>query len=235
MHALWLATKAREAGQGATLAGLATIETRFRYNPDVKSLVAMVPAVIPLLLMLIPAMLAALSVVREKELGSIINFYVTPTTSLEFLLGKQAPYVLLSMVSFLLLVLMAVTLFGVPFTGSFAALVAGALLYVSAATALGLLISTFMRSQIAALFATSVLTLLPASEYSGMIDPVSSLKGMGKVIGQIYPTTHFLTISRGTFSKGLGFADLTGAFVPLLIAAPILVGLSALLLKKQET
>ena len=235
MHAHWLATKAREAGQGAALAGLATIETRFRYNPDVKSLVAMVPAVIPLLLMLIPAMLAALSVVREKELGSIINFYVTPTTSLEFLLGKQAPYVLLSMVSFLLLVLMAVTLFGVPFTGSLAALVAGALLYVSAATALGLLISTFMRSQIAALFATAVLTLLPASEYSGMIDPVSSLEGMGKVIGQIYPTTHFLTISRGTFSKGLGFADLTGAFVPLLLAAPILVGLSALLLKKQET
>ncbi|MFZ3043299.1 MAG: ribosome-associated ATPase/putative transporter RbbA [Thiobacillus sp.] len=235
MHAHWLATKAREAGQGAALAGLATIETRFRYNPDVKSLVAMVPAVIPLLLMLIPAMLAALSVVREKELGSIINFYVTPTTSLEFLLGKQAPYVLLSMVSFLLLVLMAVTLFGVPFTGSVAALVAGALLYVSAATAMGLLISTFMRSQIAALFATAVLTLLPASEYSGIIDPVSSLEGMGKVIGQIYPTTHFLTISRGTFSKGLGFADLTGAFVPLLLAAPVLIGLSALLLKKQET
>ncbi len=235
MHAHWLATRAREAGQGAALEGLASIETRFRYNPDVKSLVAMVPAVIPLLLMLIPAMLAALSVVREKELGSIINFYVTPTTSLEFLLGKQAPYVVLSMASFLLLALMAVTLFGVPFTGSFAALAVGALLYVSAATALGLVISTFMRSQIAALFATAVLTLLPASEYSGMIDPVSSLEGMGKVIGQIYPTTHFLTISRGTFSKGLGFADLTGAFVPLLLAAPILIGLAALLLKKQET
>ena len=235
MHAHWLATKAREAGQEAALARLATIETRFRYNPDVKSLVAMVPAVIPLLLMLIPAMLAALSVVREKELGSIINFYVTPTRPLEFLLGKQAPYVALSMVSFLLLVLMAVTLFGVPFTGSLAALVAGALLYVSAATALGLLISTFMRSQITALFATAVLTLLPASEYAGMIDPVSSLEGMGKVIGQIYPTTHFLTISRGTFSKSLQIADLTSAFVPLLLAAPMLIGLSALLLRKQET
>lgn len=92
-----------------------------------------------------------------------------------------------------------------------------------------------MRSQIAALFATAVLTLLPAAEYSGIIDPVSSLEGMGKVIGQIYPTTHFLTIARGTFSKALGFSNLTGAFVPLLIAAPVLVGLAALLLKKQET
>ena len=103
MHAHWLATKAREAGYGEALAGLASIETRFRYNPDVKSLVAMVPAVIPLLLMMIPAMLTALSVVREKELGSIINFYVTPTTRLEFLLGKQFPYLVLSMLSFLLL------------------------------------------------------------------------------------------------------------------------------------
>ncbi|HBG51117.1 MAG TPA: multidrug ABC transporter ATP-binding protein, partial [Gammaproteobacteria bacterium] len=209
-------------------------EVRFRYNPDLKSLVAMVPAVIPLLLMLIPAMLAALGVVREKELGSITNFYVTPTTSLEFLLGKQAPYVVLSMLSFLLLTLMAVTLFRVPFTGSFAALFLAAIAYVGAATALGLLISTFMRSQIAALFATAVLTLLPAAEYSGIIDPVSSLEGMGRVIGQIYPTTHFLTISRGTFSKGLGFADLSAAFVPLLLSAPILVGLAALLMKQQE-
>ena len=235
MHAHWLARQAREAGRGAALAQPARVEVRFRYNPDVKSLVAMVPAVIPLLLMLIPAMLAALSVVREKELGSITNFYVTPTTPLEFLLGKQLPYIVLSMLSFLLLTLMAVTLFGVPLTGSFTALFCGALLYVGAATALGLLISTFMRSQIAALFATAVLTLLPAAEYSGIIDPVSSLEGMGKVIGQIYPTTHFLTIARGTFSKALGFSDLTGAFVPLLIAAPVLVGLAALLLKKQET
>ena len=160
---------------------------------------------------------------------------MTPTTPLEFLLGKQLPYVVLSMLSFLLLTLMALTLFGVPLTGSFAALFCGALLYVSAATALGLLISTFMRSQIAALFATAVLTLLPAAEFSGIIDPVSSLEGTGKVIGQIYPTTHFLTIARGTFSKALGFDDLTGAFVPLLIAVPVLVGLAALLLKKQET
>ena len=235
MHAHWLARQAREAGRSAALAQPARIEVRFRYNPDVKSLVAMVPAVIPLLLMLIPAMLAALSVVREKELGSITNFYVTPTTPLEFLLGKQLPYVVLSMLSFLSLTLMALTLFGVPLTGSFAALFCGALLYVSAATALGLLISTFMRSQIAALFATAVLTLLPAAEFSGIIDPVSSLEGTGKVIGQIYPTTHFLTIARGTFSKALGFDDLTGAFVPLLIAVPVLVGLAALLLKKQET
>jgi ribosome-dependent ATPase len=234
IHAHWLATRAREAGYGEALSGLVNIETRFRYNPDVKSLVAMVPAVIPLLLMLIPAMLAALSVVQEKELGSITNFYVTPTTRLEFLLGKQLPYVVLSFLSFLLLTLLAVTVFGVPLKGSFLTLAAGALLYVGAATAVGLLISTFMRSQIAAIFGTAVLTILPAANFSGMIDPVSSLEGVGRVIGEIYPTTHFLTIARGTFSKALNFSDLHAAFVPLALAVPVLIGLSAALLKKQE-
>jgi ribosome-dependent ATPase len=238
MHAHWLGIKAREAGYtgaagDSTLAGLLTIETRFRYNPGVKSVVAMVPAVIPLLLMLIPAMLAALSVVREKELGSIINFYVTPTTRLEFLLGKQLPYIVLSALSFLLLTALAVTVFGVAIKGSFVALATAALLYVSAATAIGLLISSFMRSQIAAIFGTAVITILPAVNFSGMMDPVSSLEGMGKVIGELYPTTHFLTISRGTYSKALEFADLTASFTPLLIATPILLGLAVILLKKQ--
>jgi ribosome-dependent ATPase len=216
------------------LAGLASIETRFRYNPDVKSLVAMVPAVIPLLLMMIPAMLTALSVVREKELGSITNFYVTPTTRLEFLLGKQFPYLVLSFLSFLLLTLLAVTVFGVPLKGSFATLAAGALLYIGVATAIGLLISTFMRSQVAALFGTAVFSILPAVNFSGMIDPVSSLEGAGRVIGELYPTTHFLSIARGTFSKALRFADLEAAFVPLALAAPTVLGLAAVLLKKQE-
>jgi ribosome-dependent ATPase len=234
MHAQWLAVKASYAKDGAAAGGLVNIETRFRYNPDVKSLVAMVPAMIPLLLMMIPAMLSALSVVREKELGSIINFYVTPVSRLEFLLGKQLPYVALAMLNFLLLVLSAVTVFGVPLKGSVLTLAAATLIYVTAATAMGLLISTFMRSQIAAVFGTAVLTLLPAVQFSGMINPVSALEGAGALIGQIYPTTHYLTIARGTFSKALDFPDLRASFVPLLLAVPVLLGLSVALLRKQE-
>lgn len=233
MHALWLADVAeRQHGQART--SPATIATRFRYNPDVKSLVAMVPAMIPLLLLMIPAILAALSVVREKDLGSIVNFYVTPVTRLEFLVGKQLPYVVLGMLNFLLLTALAVTLFGVPLKGSFPALVLAALLYVACATAMGLLISTFTRSQVAAIFGTAVLTILPATQFSGMLDPVSSLEGSGALIGRIYPTTHFLTISRGAFSKGLGLADLYPSFLPLLIALLVLTGLSVALLRKQE-
>ena len=231
MHAHWLATRAAEAGAAA--ADAFTIQTRYRYNPDVASLVAMVPAVIPLLLILIPAMLMALSVVREKELGSIVNMYVTPVTRFEFLLGKQLPYVALAMLNFLLLTALAVFVFGVPLTGSFLTLAAAALLYVTAATGIGLLISTFMRSQIAAIFGTTVLTILPAVQFSGLTDPVSSLEGMGAAIGQIYPTTHFILIARGTFSKALDFQDLQASFLPLLIAIPVLTVVSAMLLKKQ--
>jgi len=234
MHNHWLATKAREAYGATATAGLATIETRFRYNPDVKSLPAMVPAVIPILLMLIPSIMTALAVVREKELGSIVNLYVTPVTRLEFLLGKQIPYVVLAMLSFLLLAALAVFVFDVPVKGSFPTLAVAALLYVMAATALGLVISTFVHSQIAALFGTAVLTILPAVQFSGLTNPVSSLEGAGALIGQFYPTTHFLTIARGTFSKALGFGDLQASFIPLLIAVPLLVGLGAVLLRKQE-
>ncbi len=234
MHQHWLAARARESNVAGAKAGLVSIETRFRYNPDVKSLPAMVPAAIPLMLMLIPAMLSTLSVVREKELGSMVNFYVTPVRPLEFLLGKQIPYVVLSMVSFLLLTALAIFLFGVPLKGSFLALAVAALLYVIAATAIGLVISAFMRSQVAAMFGTALLTILPAIQFSGLIDPVSSLQGAGRFIGEIYPTTHFLDISRGTFAKGLEFGDLQASFVPLLIAVPVLIGLGALLLRKQE-
>ncbi|MGD9506715.1 MAG: ribosome-associated ATPase/putative transporter RbbA, partial [Syntrophobacteraceae bacterium] len=234
MHAHWLAARAAYDSTAGAPGTPATIEIRFRYNPDVRSLPAMVPAVIPLLLMLIPAILTALSVVREKELGSIVNFYVTPVTRLEFLLGKQLPYVALAMLNFLLLTVLAVTIFGVPVKGSFPTLATSALLYVGSSTALGLLISSFMRTQIAAIFGTAVLTMLPTIEFSGILDPVSSLKGTGALIGHIYPTTHFLTISRGVFNKGLEFTDLHGSFVPLLIAVPVLLTLSSALLKKQE-
>lgn len=234
MHQGWLQQQAHER-LGAAATQAVGIETRFRYNPDVRSLPAMVPAVIPLLLLMMPAMLTALAVVREKELGSIINLYVTPVTRLEFLLGKQAPYVALAMLNFLLMTLLAVTLFGVPITGSFTTLLAAALIYNVVATAIGLLASTFTRSQIAALFFTMIGTLVPAVQFAGLLNPVSSLEGGGKLIGQIYPATHMLTISRGVFSKALDFSNLQGSFWPLLIAIPVILGASALLLKKQET
>ncbi|MDM9622795.1 multidrug ABC transporter ATP-binding protein [Rhizobium sp. AC44/96] len=233
MHSEWLAKKAQQIQGSAAASGNFQLDIRYRYNPDVQSLVAMVPGVIPLLLLIIPAMLAALSVVREKELGSIINFYVTPVTRVEFLFGKQLPYIALAMLNFVMLTAFAVFIFRVPFTGSLLTYTLAALLYVTVTTSIGLVISAFMASQIAAIFGTALITMIPAVQYSGLIDPVSALEGAGAIIGKIYPASYFVTISRGTFSKALDFSDLAGSFIPLIIAIPVLLTLGALLLKKQ--
>jgi len=234
MHLVWLREQMRRYATDPIPTGLMTIETRFRYNPDVKSLPAIVPTVIPILLMLIPAMLSALSVVREKELGSILNLYITPVSKLEFLVGKQLPYIAMGMVNFFLLCAMTVWVFGVPHKGDFLLLTLAALLYVTFATGYGLLISVFTRSQIAAMFATFVATFIPSARFSGMIDPVSSLEDGARLVGEIFPGTHFLTICRGTFSKALGFAELSPFLLPLALSILVVVGLSVLLLDKQE-
>jgi len=232
LHASFLAEALSQ--RGLAQAPAATVEVRYRYNPDVRSLNAMVPAVIPILLIFIPAMLTALGVVREKELGSIVNLYVTPVTRLEFLMGKQLPYVLTAMVNFALMTAMAVWVFGVPLKGSLWALSLGALLYALCATGLGLLMSTFTRSQIAAIFGTALATMLPAIQFSGIINPVSSLEGMGALIGQVYPTGPFLIISRGAYAKGLGLPELWTHYLPLIALAPVLMLACVALLRKQD-
>jgi len=234
MHQQWLSQLAFRAGV-TTVADTFSIETRYRYNPDVRSLVAMVPAMFAILLMLIPAILAALSVVREKEFGSITNFYVTPVSRLEFLLGKQMPYVVIAMLNSLLMVLLAVTLFRVPLKGSFLTMEAATLVYVFASTAMGLLASTFLRTQVAAIFGTTVMTIVPVSNFSGLTDPVSSLRGLGALFGQIYPATHYMNISRGVFSKALDFSDVYTAFVPVALAGLFLLAAAVARLRKQET
>jgi ribosome-dependent ATPase len=212
----------------------ATLETRFRYNQDFKSLYAMVPGTIAILLVVIPAILTALGVVREKELGSITNLYVTPTRRTEFLLGKQLPYVLLAMLNFGLLVAITVLLFGVPLKGSLPALTLAALLYVTATTGIGLLLSAFTRTQIAALFGTVILTTVPAQQFSGLIVPTSALTEGAAVLGTLFPTTYFLRASVGVFTKALGLRDLLPTLLALAAFIPVLTGLSVIALRKQE-
>jgi ribosome-dependent ATPase len=172
--------------------------------------------------------------VRERELGSITNLYVTPLTKIEFLLGKQVPYVALAMVNFGILLLLALFVFRVPLKGSFPLLLIGTLIYVTAATAYGMLISSFTRTQIAALFGTMILTILPATMFAGMLSPVSSLQGVARIMGRLFPMSYYLPISLGTFTKGLGFADLATQLGTLALFVPAMTLISLLLLRKQE-
>ncbi len=212
----------------------AKLETRFRYNQDVISVNAIGPGVMALILAFIPAMLTALGIVREKELGSITNFYATPLTRLEFLLGKQAPYLAVSLVNLALLVAMNRWLFGVPFKGSALALACGGVLYLLATTSLGLLISAFTRTQIAAILGTMILTSLPTIQFSGLIVPRSSLDGSAALMGQLFPAGYFLDIAVGTFTKALDLRELWPQCLALLGFFAAFTGLSLVMLKKQE-
>ena len=233
IHNHWLMQKTLEKS-GYDRSSLVTVETRYRYNPDIKSLPAMAPAVFPLLLLLIPAILTALSVVREKELGSIVNLYVTPVTRTEFLVGKQIPYIVLAMMNYLLMCLMIVTLFDVPIKGNFFTLTLASLLFVIFATGMGLLASTMTKSQIASLFLVVIATLIPVMQFAGIITPVSSLEGFGRWFGEIYPATHMINISRGIFNKGLGFDDLNKSLWIMALSVPVIMLAAIALLKKQE-
>lgn len=233
MHTMWLADKARHR-LGVTLAPRAEVVTRYRYNPDVKSLPAMIPAVMPLLLLMLPAMLTALAVVRERELGSILNLYVTPVTRTEFLIGKQVPYVVLAMLNFLLMTMLARIAFDVPVKGSFMTLLLAVLIFNVVATGIGLLASTFTRSQVAAIVMTIIGTMIPTVQFAGLLTPLSSLEGTGRLIGLVYPATYMLSISRGVFNKALSLHDLYSQFWPLAASVPVILGATILLLKKQE-
>ena len=214
--------------------GGAKLETRFRYNQDVVSVNAIGPGVMALILAFIPAMLTALGIVREKELGSITNFYATPLTRLEFLLGKQVPYLVVSLVNLALLVAMNRWLFGVPFKGSALTLALGGLLYVLSTTSMGLLISAFTRTQIAAILGTMIITSLPTIQFSGLIVPRSSLDGSAALMGMLFPAGHFLDIAVGTFTKALDLRQLWPQCLALLGFFVAFTGLSLIMLKKQE-
>lgn len=216
------------------LAQPARLETRFRYNQDVISVNAIGPGVMALILVFIPAMLTALGVVREKELGSITNFYATPLTRLEFLLGKQIPYLLVSLLNLALLVAINRWLFAVPLKGSGIALAVGGVLYVLATTSFGLLVSTVTKTQIAAILGTMILTTLPTVQFSGLITPRSSLDGGAALMGVLFPAGYFLDIAVGTFTKALNVRDLWPQCLALLGFFLGFTGLSLVLLKKQE-
>jgi ribosome-dependent ATPase len=212
----------------------AKFQDRYMYNPTFESVYAMVPSVPPILLILIPAILMAISVVREKELGSIINFYVTPTGRLEYLLGKQLPYVVIGMLNYFILVAMAIVVFGIPVKGSFLMLTLCTLLYVTATTGIGMVVSTFVSSQVAAVFITAIITLVPTIQFSGLLQPVSTLAGRAKLVGTIWPTTYYMHASKGAFTKGLGPDLLMQDIIFLACCIPILWTVSTLALRKQE-
>lgn len=210
------------------------LEPRFVYNQEFRSVYAMTPGVIMFLLMMILAMMTALGVVREREIGSIINLSVSPATTGSFLVGKFLPYVAIGAVTLMLMIALAVFGLDLSIKGSFAALVLGGLLYVITATTFGILVSSFVRSQVAAIFACALLTLVPALNFSGFLQPISNLSPMAQLIGLGFPSSWFQQISMGVFAKGLPFESFLNAFWALAAFPVIYLLVARAFLDKQE-
>ncbi len=234
VHGTFLRDPAQDIGGTHSGTNSADIQVRYLYNPTFESIYAIVPSVPAIVLVLIPAILMAVSVVREKELGSITNFYVTPTTRLEFLLGKQLPYIVIGMINYVILMLMSIFVFGVPVKGSALTLTLCAFLYVTVTTGIGLLISTFTSSQVAAVFITAIVTILPTTQFSGLLQPVSTLEGGARRMGSLWPTTYYMHASVGAFTKGLPARLLAEDAIILACFIPVLMVLASLALRSQE-
>jgi ribosome-dependent ATPase len=234
-HVRYITQLATEAGIDISALSKVTLEPRFRYNPSFETIYSMGPKTPAMLLLLFPAILMAVSMAREKEIGTITNFYVTPTSRFEFLVGKQLPYIAIGMVNFVILTLLVVYLLQVPLKGSLLGLSIGTLLYVIAATGFGLLISSATKSQVAAVFATTILSLLPTMVFSGLIQPTSTLEGGGRIVGSLWPATYYMHLSVAAFTKGLGLSDLTADLFILAAFGPVFVVIAAVFLKKQES
>jgi len=212
----------------------ADIQNRFMYNPTFESIYSIVPSVPALLLLLIPSILMTVAIVREKELGSMINFYVTPTGKVEYLLGKQIPYIAIGFLNFFILAAMSIVVFGVPIKGSFIMLMLCTLLYVWATTGLGMVTSTFTSSQVAAVFVTAILTIVPTIQFSGLLQPVSTLTGSAKVVGSLWPASYYMHSSLGAYTKGLGVQLMVGDLLFLAGCIPVFMAISFIGLRKQE-
>lgn len=146
--------------------------------------------------------------VREKENGSIFNIYASNVSRGEFLVGKLAPYVAISSVNILLLWLLAVLLYQVPFKGSLLFFLPATLVYVLCTTGIGLLVSVLVRTQVAAMIVTMVVTMIPAVLYSGLIIPIVSLGSGARLVAQLMPAMYYTDIVVGCFLKGVGFMSL---------------------------
>lgn len=211
------------------------LNVRFLYNQALTSSAATVPGIIMLLLMLVPAIMTSLVVVRERESGSIANFWSTPLTKTGFLLGKLLPYYCLSLASILILLVLSRMAFGAGIKGSPAIFVGGAALYIAATTSFGLMMSVLMRSQLAALVATPILTVVPTVNFSGMLTPVASLDPFTRLFGRMFPGAWFQPISVSEFTKGLTPPGFWQYGLMLALFAAAYFSLACLLLKKQDS
>ncbi len=202
------------------------IESRVWYNPDLKSTHFIVPGLIAVIMMMICALLTSVTIARERETGTMEQILVSPIRPFEFMIGKMTPYVLLALLDGLFVILFSRLVFGVPFRGSEPLFAALSVLFVSASLSIGLLISTVVRTQQAAMMIALISTIMPSLLLSGFLYPIPSLPWVLRLISYAVPAKYFLVIDRGIILKGIGFSALHRQTLFLLVFNAVFLTLS---------
>ncbi len=220
-------------GQAAALVEPVKVQLRYLYNQEIKSIWSIAPTMMMFILLMTPPFLTALGVVREKENGSIYNIYSSTVTRAEFLIGKLLPYLGISIINVIILWLMAVLVFAAPFKGDPLFFFLASVIYVSCTTGIGLLVSLFARTQVAAMMITVVVTIVPAVLYSGLLVPIASMDAASQFEAHLFPAMYYTDIALGSFLKGIGVGQLWGRVGALLFYSSVLWIAAYLLFHKR--
>jgi ABC-2 type transport system permease protein len=222
-----------EVRRGSAAGPVLTLEPRVWYNPDLRSTLFLVPGLIAYIAMLTAVVSTALSVVREKERGTMEQVRMSPIGPLAYVLGKTAPYFVLSLASAMVVVAVSMALFDLPMRGSWAVLLGAVSLFLVGALAFGLLISTLADTQQVAFQLALLTSYLPTLMLSGFIFPISSMPEFLQGVTRVVPARSFLVILRGLLLKGVGPATFWPELVALGVFAVVILGMASLRLRRE--
>jgi ABC-2 type transport system permease protein len=222
------------AENGVEAPPLIAVEPRIWYNPELRSTLFLVPGLIAYIAMITAVASTALSIVREKEIGTIEQVHMAPIGTFSFVIGKTIPYFVISLGSAMLVILASMVLFGLPMRGSWLALLVALSLFLVGALATGLLISTVSETQQVAFQIALLVSLLPTLLLSGFIFPIASMPRALQIITTIVPARYFLIALRGIVLKGAPLSHLVMPLVALAIYASTMLALASVRLAKSR-
>ena len=227
------AWSARAVLRGATVTRPVTAESRVWYNEELKSSNMVVPGLIAVIMMIIAAMLTALTVAREWERGTMEQLAATPVHRVEVVLGKLVPYFAIGLIDVVVAVTIGIVVFEVPFRGSPLLLVVTASLFLLGALGLGIFISAAIKSQLLASQVAMLVTYLPSLLLSGLMFDIGSMPRFLQLVTTVVPARYFITVLRGIFLKGVGPSVLWGQALGMLIFAVVGLSLAVRAFRKE--
>jgi len=216
----------KEKLQNIQLPNQINLEVRMLYNEGLKSVYMFVPGIMAMILMLISAMMTSISISKEKELGTMEVLLASPLKPLQIVLGKVTPYLLLSFINALTIILLGVFVFGVPIKGSFILLMGESFLFILMALSLGILISTVAPNQMVAMFISLLGLMLPTILLSGFIFPIQNMPLPLQIVSNIIPPRWFIVIIRNIMLKGTGIMFIWKETLVLIFMSVAFIGLS---------